>query len=259
MKHIFIYISIMILAIICVALIKLNREVVPAKVYTVDTYYSYVIDRDDTIDFFFYLNKTHVLKDIEAYDFVQIEDEKKSKSLSLDVHALKYINDEVYLGETYQKYVLMLDMPILNASFEIDDMYASIYLTNGEYYRFHMGSISLYHANKEEMEHLDWESLSAVKKEGYTLSRIYEIYVAFISLNQMVSHIEIGINQNVGYNIDDHKLTIHINDDQQLLYATPIIIYFVDDTIQIIDYFVYINDYQILKESGHLLNGYELS
>lgn len=259
MKHIFIYLSIMILAIICVALIKFNQEVIPTKVYTVDTYYSYVIDRDDTIDLYFYLNKTHILKDIEAYDFVQVEDDEKSKSLSLDVHALKYIDDEFYLGETYQKYVLMLDMPRLNASFKIDDMYASIYLTNGDHYRFHMGSISLYHANKEEMNHLDWESLSAVKKEGYTMSRIYEIYVEFLSLNQIISYIEIGFEKNVDYSIDDHKLTIHINDEQQLLYATPIMICFMDDTIQIIDYFVYINDFQILKESGHLLNGYELS
>lgn len=259
MKHIFIYLTIIVLSMLCVVIIKTNSEKLPAKIYTVNTYYSYVIDHNDTIDLFFYINDDHVLEDEDAYDIIYLENDDQSKSLSLDVQALKYVDDESYLGETYHKYVLMLDMPTLNVGFKIDEMYASIYLINGQHYRFYMGSLSLYKPVQEEMSYLDWQGLSAIKKEGSKLSRIHEIYITYLHLDKTITYVEIGEEKQVSHTIEDDKITLTLADENQLLYATPIIIHYLDDTIQIIDYFLYINDFQILKESGYLLNGYELS
>jgi hypothetical protein len=56
-----------------------------------------------------------------------------------------------------------------------------------------------------------------------------------------------------------NQLILSIPYQESLLYDVPIIITFVDDSVQTLDNFPYIIDYQVIKESGPLLHVYALN
>jgi len=258
MKKILVYVSICVFALLAVFFIKYNQKVIPPKLYTVYTYYSYTLD-DETIDIFFYLNKEHPLIDEQSYDHISIENSDQSKKVALTLNDIKYVYDEVYLGETYQKYVWIFEMPHMSQHFIIDDALLNITLLNGNNYQFNIGTISLYKFDESENDALNWRSLEASKKENGLISRMHQIYISYDDLSKTIENIELGVNDLVDYQIDHNQITITIDDEHQLFYATPIIINYLDGTSQKIDYFIYINDYYILKESGYLLYGYAIS
>ncbi len=259
MKNIIIYMTMLCIACLMVWIIKINDEVNPTKLYTVDTYYSYIVDTNETLDVIFYINQTHPLSDIDQYLDVDIENETRSMMLSMQPNSLKTVGEEVYLGEAYNKYMLSLDLPSINQSFYIDEAYIDITLVNNNSFIFYIGTVSLFTSEKTVVSSLDWTSLSAKKEQGILKSRLSEIDIEYNRLDKTISHIDLGVDFSVNYDLDDNLLTLMINDENQLFYACPVIIVYETGDIQIIDYFLYINDLQILKESGMMLNGYLLS
>lgn len=258
MKHIIFYMSLVLVAILLVVLIKINQEIIPLKLYTVDTYYSYMIKEDETIDVIFYLNGKHPLNDQKNYMEVNLSSKDLNEMLSLSIDELKSVGHESYLGETYTKYMLKLNMPSINQSFVIDDLYLNVRLLNDDSYQFYLGSLSLY-LSSDTCDALEWHALEGIKKEQSKLSRLYQIYISYQSLSKGINDIYIGFEHPVTFDIYDDKITLTIEDESQLLYGCPIVITFSDYTSLVIDYFLYINDYEILKESGMLLHGYVLS
>lgn len=258
MKHIIFYISLILIAILLVVIIKVNQEIIPLKLYTVDTYYSYMIEDDETIDVIFYLNGKHPLTDQDNYMEVNLSSEDLSEMLSLSIDELKSIGHESYLGETYTKYMLKLNMPSINQSFAIDELYLNVRLLNDDEYQFYLGSLSLYMSN-DPCDALNWHALEGIKEEQSKLSRLYQIYISYQNLSKGIEDIYIGYEHPVSFDISNDKITLTIKDERKLLYGCPIVITFNDHTSQVIDYFIYINDYEILKESGMLLHGYLLS
>ncbi len=258
MKHVIIYISMALIAFVMVWLVRTNEEVVPIKVYTVDTMYSYIIDNDETIDLNFYINDIHPLTDINSYLDFSIENEDCSKLIEVEPLGIKSIGNETYLGESYNKYQIEIKMPIINQSFTIDDAYIHIELEGDLVYRFYIGSLSLYQPN-EMVKAFDWYSLSAVKASNNQISRFSKIFIEYTQIDKTISYIELAKDYRVDYTLDEEILTLDIKDENRLYYATPVIIHYVTGEEEIINYFLYINDFQILKESGVLLHVYMLS
>ncbi|QWB95377.1 hypothetical protein KHQ89_05300 [Mycoplasmatota bacterium] len=259
MKHIFIYISLVLLATTLVWIIKENETVMPLKIYTLDTYYSYANQDNKSIEIDFYINGTHPLTDVESYMETELVNEDKNKKLSLDLNEIKMISSENYLGETYQKYALIFDMPNINQSFYIEDAFINITLLNQDEYEFYIGSFSLYTLEESDQEIFLWESLSAIKDAHIDINRMSQIQVTYDEIYQSITSVELGFGFETSYELTDDALLINITDEQQLFYACPIIIHYMNGESEIIDYFMYINDFQMMKQSGLLLHGYLLS
>lgn len=246
-------------AFLMIVLIKYNEKVPPQKIYSISTYYSYIVKPDEKISINLYFNSDTYMLDLSYYQDTYIANSDETKKLSVQLNEIKYKQTETYLGETYDCYSFIFMMPSLNQSFYINDALLYLYMINDDHYALKIGDISLYYMNSSEVDYLDWTSLSATKDEGILLSRMHDLYIEYVHIDKQINHIYLGYDYEVEFHINDDLISIMIPYDDFLLYACPIMILYSNDEIQIIDYFVYIKDYQILKESGMLLHGYLLS
>ena len=82
--------------------------------------------------------------------------------------------------------------------------------------------------------------------------------MTYIGLLKPITQIEIGTHVNLSFQMIEDTLTIHIPNDDYLLYDVPLRLHFDDGTTFTMPNFMYIVDYQILKESGPMINVYQL-
>jgi len=124
--------------------------------------------------------------------------------------------------------------------------------------KYYLGTLSIYHKPLKN-DHINWISLSGTKKNHSFLSRLNEIHISIDRLDKVIDKIEIDHYTKISYEIDLTLIKIYIEENGFLLNKVPIIIYYIDGDIDTIFEFNYIKDYQILKESGRLLNIYATS
>ncbi|MCR3905892.1 MAG: hypothetical protein NUK62_02520 [Tenericutes bacterium] len=259
MKNIIFYITVIILSGLMIVIITNNQEKVSPKVITVSKSYAYHYDPNQSIEIPLYLNQAnHPLSELTSYSSVYISNEDHSKKLELELIRVVKGHEESYLNERYQLYTLTFNMPYLDNLFDIDDCYLNINLINDDNYEFIIGTFSLYHVHTST-NHLNWTSLSGMKKEHTFLSRINKIIIEYDTLTEMIDYIEIGPYIESTYELTENQLIIHIESDDYLLDNVPIIIYYASNEQQVIENFRYIIDYQILKESGMLIHIYALN
>ena len=258
MKNLVIYVFIIVTVIFMVMIINKNEETRTPKILTVDTYYSYIDALDDVFYIDFYLSTSiHPLTEINAYLSVMIHDEAFDKSLDLNLFDIIYRHQETYLHETYYKYSYVFDMPALAYDFDILDCYLEISLTNESIYDLYVGSLSL-KTVRDDSHHLEWSALSGLKKEGSYLSRLDTITIHYEKIDENISHISLGNLYDVTFQVIEDEIIITIPFKAQLFYACPIIMIFADNETEVFNYFIYINDYEILKQSGQLIYYYAL-
>lgn len=258
MKHVVIYIFMSICIIFMVILINKNEKTLSPKVLTVDTYYSFLDTEDEFLYIDFYLStKYHPLTDIASYGNMVVHDEDNEKTLHLTLNNVIYRHQETYLNDTYYKYTYAFEMPVLAYDFDIAKCYLETELTNGEQYDFYIGSLSL-KTVVDDSNHLNWTSLSGIKKPDSYLSRLHEITISYDTLDESISSISLGALYDVSFEVLDDKIIIDVPYLEQLFNASPIIITFTDNEVEVFNYFVYINDYEILKQSGQLIYHYAL-
>ncbi len=256
MKHIFIYVTLFCLAALMVFIIKSNTKTPPIKLYTVDTYYSYILKDEETIDIAFYLNASYLLEDKASYAETTLHNEDDSKQLDVELSSINKAGSETYLGETYDKYIWSFYMPSMNQSFYLEDGYLNITLDNSMELDLYFGSLSLFYV-ESQVSYLNWTALSAIKGDT-DINRMHQIMIEYHEIDQMIEHISLGVDQEVLFDLDE-VLTLTLPNKNQCFNACPIIITYQNGDIEVIDYFIYIKDYQILKESGLMLYGYLLS
>ena len=256
MKHIFIYVTLFCLALLMVYVIKTNAKTPPIKLYTVDTYYSYILKDDETIDITFYLNTSYLLEEKTSYAETTLHNEDGTKQLDVEISSITSAGSENYLGESYDKYIWSFYMPSMNQSFYLEDGYLNIILDNDMELDLYFGSLSLYYV-ESQVSYLNWTALSAIKGDT-DINRMHQIMIEYDDIDQTIDHINLGVDQEVEFELDQ-ILTLTLPDKNQCLNACPIIITYHNGDIEVIDYFIYIKDYQILKESGLMLYGYLLS
>jgi hypothetical protein len=259
MKPLISYLFLIILALFT-TLILVNQETKPSgKLLTVSTQHFYVRNEEDLIEFMVFINlKNHPLTRVDSYAHVYITDATQTKKLELDLRKIDAGHQESYLKETYQAYYLKFKMPYLDGHFQIEDAYLSITLQNDDTYILKVGSFVLETVG-DNTEILFWTSLNGLKKENQFLSRLSQIHIAFDTLSQAIDYIHLGPYIDSSYEMKEEKLIITIKEAPYLLYQLPMIIHFVDGKRQVILNFKYLQDYQILKESGMLINHYALN
>jgi hypothetical protein len=260
MKHIIVYIMMVMVVVFMVILINKNQEIKSFKLLTVDTYYSYIDSEDSYVYVDFYLNtKKHPMVDENSYQSLSIHNQDETKSMDLLLVEVIEQHQETYLNEMYYKYTFHLEPPLLGYDFSIDECYLKVELLNETSYDLFIGAISFQTVYEDDIKHMDWNSLSGIKLEGSYLSRLKQIEIEYMTLDENIEAISVGPLYDVSYEIKNQKVIIDIPNHMQLFYACPIIITFEDNLVQVINYFVYIKDYEILKQSGQLIYHYALN
>ena len=259
MKHIIFYVLTACCACIIAYIIMHNTEEKHPKLLTIDTTYSYIYDDQQTIEIIFYINhKKHPLNDIRAYDYLYLANEDETKRIEVELKSVSKGHFESYLGETYQQIILQVKCPYVDGYYEIEHVFLKINLVNQQNYMIRLGDLFI-HQKESPDQYLVWQSLYGMKSENQFVSRLAEIHVPYETLEKPISSVSIGTNDLITFQLEDNILKITILYQEKLLFQVPVILTFDDESIQIIDNFRYIIDYQLLKESGPLVNIYALN
>lgn len=260
MKQILIYVFMVITVIFMVVLVSKNETVSSIKLLSVDTYYSFIDHEDEQLYIDFYLSdQKHPLINITNYDFIEVHNQARTKSLYLDLIEISYQLEEVYLNDIYHKYTYIFNAPHLSYDFEIEDCHLSVSLINDDSYTFYIGSLSLLSLTSNDEISFDWHALSGRKDEGKYIARLSEIVVEYNHLTKSIIDVSIGKFTHLEFEVTADYLKIEIPFEKQLLTACPLIITFNDDSVYIINYFIYMNDFETLKQAGQLIYHYALN
>ncbi|MFH0767854.1 MAG: hypothetical protein ABH890_01105 [Bacillota bacterium] len=200
----------------------------------------------------------HPIAYFPSYASIELCNQAETKKLLMPLEKLSYGFEENYLNETYYQIILYLKLPDLDQDFLIEDLWINIFLVNDDHYTFSLGAFSLM-AEKSNTSALEWNALDGKKNAQSYLSRLGTIEIEYQSLNKTVETILIGIEYAIDYVIEADKIVLTIPLENMLLDNVPIIIRFTDGTKQTISNFRYMIDYQILKESGMLIETYALN
>lgn len=259
MRQVVLYLF-MIAALAFMALMINKRETQPSpKLLTVKTDYRFIDEREEPLYFEFYTStKNHPLLLLDSYEQFIIHNETESTQLTLVLKELIYLHEESYLNDLYYKFSYLCEAPLLEMDFYLEDAFLTIILINGHHDTFYLGSISLITPN-ESTNHLDWQALSGEKKPGSYLSRLAQINVEFKTLNQSIHSIYVDSETPSEFYIENQILIILIEEQSALLNACPVVIWFQDGSQQLLPYFIYIKDFEILKNSGPLIYHYALN
>jgi hypothetical protein len=259
MKNIVFYVFVLLLSATLVYIIIENKPKRISKIIFVETTYSYLAQENLEMDVSFYVNmKNNPLVSKDSYDYLYLSNHADSKRLEVTIKEMTSSHYESYLGEDYLKYTMTLFMPYLFGDFEIEDLFISVYLMNLEQHIFKLGSLFIKDVSSSS-NHLNWTGLNGIKEEHIYLSRLGEIHMDYLHLGMPIESISMGTDDQVTFSILEDVLVIDIVYQPTLLYDVPLIITFIDDTVQTIQNFPYIIDYQIIKESGPLLHVYALN
>lgn len=259
MKHLFVYIFMVTLVVFMVILVNKNQDSIQPILLSVDTYYSYLDEEEKDCYLDFYLNtKDHPMVDQTSYSNFKLHNQAYSKSIELELKDVIFLHEETYLNETYYKYSYVFNMPLLGYDFDILSSYLEISLVNEELYDIYIGSISFKTIDEDESV-IDWIALSGRKEENQYLSRLYEIDIEYIELLDEIKQISIGNLYDVSFEVLDEIIKITIPYKNELFYACPIFITFNNNQVNTINYFVYMKDYETLKQSGQLIYHYALN
>ncbi|MCK9235251.1 MAG: hypothetical protein WC225_03730 [Acholeplasmataceae bacterium] len=259
MRQVVLYLF-MIAALAFMALMINKRETEPSpKLLTVKTDYRFIDDSEQPLYFEFYTStKNHPLLLLDSYEQLIIHNETETTQLTLVLKEIIYLHEESYLNDLYYKFSYLCEAPLLEMDFYLEEAFLTIVLVNNDQYTFYLGSIGLITPN-ESTNHLDWQALSGEKKPGSFLSRLAQIKVEFNGLNQSIHSIYVdGVTPSEFY-IENQTLIVLIDEQNALLNACPVVIWFQDGSHQLLPYFIYIKDFEILKNSGPLIYHYALN
>jgi len=260
MKKMVIYLFLTAIVILMVTIIYRIEKNDLEKLLMISTYYTYADRENENIYIDFYIsNRNHLLTSKSSYEQFYLHNSDQSKTLTLNLNKIIYHQKEVYLNETYYKYSFVFDSPLLTNDFLIEDAYLNLFLVNQTSYDFYIGSISFKDVSYYDSKLLDLKSLSGKKKKDSYLSRLDQIEIEFYQLEDIIKTISIGTEFDVNYQLNENQISIDIPYDDKLLYACPIFIEFEGGEKQLLDYFVYVKEFDSLAKSGQLIYHYALS
>jgi len=240
-------------------LILHNQEKIIPKVLTIDTTYTYLSGENQKMEVSLYINhKHHPINDQQAYQFIYLSDQEKTKRIEVELINIKKGHFETYLHETYQQITLYFKLPYISANLDMMDAYLNITLINQANYQFFLGDF-FYSNIYSDGEFLDWTGLHGLKEENQFISRLKTIIIPFTHLEKEIENISLGTTDFTTFKIEEKTLHLTIEKRSQLLFNVPLIITYHDQSIQTISNFRYFIDYQTLKESGPMVNIYALN
>jgi hypothetical protein len=258
MKTLMFYLSTLVLVITMGIMLYYDKPVISPQMLSVDRAYHLIAGRDDTIDIPLYLNvDDHDILSQDRHISGYLSNREGTKKMDIHLINIQLGQKEYYLDMIWKEWIFIYELQVLGHDYQILDLYLEVILDQGDTYRIQLGKLSILSVT-EDHEHLDWHSLSARKAPDSLFSRIETIVIEYTSLHQAIDSVLIGVNSPCGFFMDEEKITIVIAYENYVMNRVPIVIYFQDGSIQIIDSFTYLIDHRLLKESGMLVTTYAL-
>ena len=238
-------------------LMNMRPKSIP-KVITVDTEYSFLMGDDERGSFVIYINeKHHDLTKISHYDRLYIYDNHDESKIELSLLTVALGHEEMYLSERFYRIIITFKLPFSNHDFSFKDAYIGIDLNSQAHYDFRLGKVYFMKPSNDSVR-CDYETLEGRKKIDALLSRLHYIYLTSFESDHTLLSIYLNPDREVMFTYEQGLLVMTIPDDLYLLYNTPIRLHFIDGSIYHIPNFNYMMDYIILKESGPLINSYDV-
>ncbi|MGI6782288.1 MAG: hypothetical protein ACOX56_05645 [Acholeplasmataceae bacterium] len=247
-----------------IAVIVTNKPKVSPKLLTVKTEYNYVYTDTKRVTIKIYSNKskhkTHFIDNIN-YAFLVNEDE--SNRFELELLEINYSHSEKYIGDEFYCYNYHFKMPRLETNMLIDNAYLEIQLVDGTNYLLEIGKFQfLYYPNVGEEHVIKILGLYGYKQEGSEFPRLNKIIIETSDLaNTTVESISIDGTNDLIYHINQNEIHIEIPFSRVSLFQAPLILTLTKDgttSIQVIDNFLYFNDYHTLEIGSDLCHIYEV-
>ena len=258
MKRLLFYLVVILLS-VCLGLIleKMSPTLQP-KLLTVDTEYSFLMDEDQVGTFSLYINDlSHDIVNESMILRIILEDLETKDLIELTLYEIDLGHDEVYLNEVFTRVFLKFIVPNLSEDWVFDDANLRVELNNQSEFSLRLGRVTFLKRGSDEVM-IDWSSLDGLKRTNDLRSRLGEIHLSFIGSLKPILSVEIGTHVDVSFQLSEDTLTLYIPTDDYLLYDVPLRLHFNDGTTFSMSNFIYIVDYQILKESGPMINVYQL-
>jgi hypothetical protein len=258
MKRALFYLAVILMSVLLGLLLNNMEPKKVVKLLTVDTEYAYLMEKDAIGTIFFYLNQPqHKITSKEAISRVILHDQKKASLVELNLYMIEKGHEEIYLNESFTKYLLHFVLPRLSEDWVFEDAYVTIELSDQREYSIRLGRFTFFAKSSEE-PYLDWTSLEGQKAKNDLRSRLKTIVITYAGSIKDIESIEIGSNVHLTYETLEKTLTIHIPNDSYVLSYVPVIILYTDGSKDTISHFLFFNDYVMLKESGPMINVYAL-
>lgn len=220
---------------------------------SVETTYSKLYDDQTPLTVPIYISAhAHEMLSETYINHIQLIDEDAGFELLIDGYHISYGHQETYVNEVFQQVLFHMEMPYFGRDLTMLNAELIIDMTDGKTHRMPIGQLHLVHRIEGMVNRLDVKSQYGIKQTGDTLSRLHEVHLHVYEQPQGINRMDIG-GIEVSYLLDGMILKLSIPYDDSLLYDVPIRIYYDDGHIDHIDNFIYIIDYEILKESGPLL------
>ncbi|MGI6787770.1 MAG: hypothetical protein ACOX5X_04435 [Acholeplasmataceae bacterium] len=246
-----------------IAIILTNKPKVSAKLLTVETEYNYVYTDSKIVTIKIYSNKrkhkTHFLDNIN-YTFLVNED--NTNRFELELLEINYSHEEKYIGDDYYCYNYHFKMPRLETNLLINEAFLEIQLVDGKEYLLSIGKFKfLYYPNVGFENLIKISSLYGYKQEGNEFPRLNKIIIETDNLsNTVIESVSLDGDNNLNYEANQNEIIIYIPFAKKALFHAPIILIITKNGttgLQVIDNFLFFNDYQILEISSELCNLYE--
>lgn len=247
-----------------IAIIVSNKPKVSAKILTVETEYNYVYTDTKKITIKIFSNKIkHKVHFIDNINYVFLENNDQTNRFELDLEEISYSHEEKYIGDDYYCYNYHFKMPRLESNLLLEDAKLHITMINGDNYSLSIGSFQfLYYPEVGLEKVVKILGEYGYKQEGSEFSRLNKIILEVESLkNVTIESITIDSQVNLDFEIKDSEIIILIPFKRIALFQAPIIINLTKDgisTTQVVDNFLFFNDYHTLETSSDLCNLYEI-
>ena len=258
MKRILFYLSVILFSVMLGFILERMKPKKVGKLLSIDTEYAYLMEKDAIGMISFYVNQTnHPVVSKDDITRMILRDQRNISLIELQLYMIEKGHEEVYLNEHFAKYALHFMMPSLSEDWVFEDAHLTIELLDQREYTIKLGRLTFFTPSMEE-SYLDWTSLEGKKAKNDLRSRLHTITITYAGEIKPIEKIMIGTKVDLMHEITLQLLTIHIPNDTFTLYHVPVIICYLDGSKDTLYPFPFFTDYHMLKESGPMINVYQL-
>ncbi len=246
-----------------IAIIITNKPKVSDKLLTVNTDYNYVYTDSKNITIKIYSNKKkHKINFKENINYSFLVSLDETNRFELELLDINYSHEEKYIGDDYYCYNYHFKMPRLETNLLIEEAHLEIQLLDGTNYLLKIGKFNfLYYPNVGKDIQINILGLHGYELQGSEFPRLNKIILETDDLNNtLIESISIDGVNNLSFEIKQNEIHILIPFEKILLFQVPLILTITKNgttKMQIVDNFLYFNDYQTLKTAFDLCNVYE--
>ena len=243
-----------------IAIIITNKEKVSDKIITIQTENNYLYTESKRINFRIYTNKKkHKIHFANNFSHVFLESEDEGQRFELELVDITYSHQEKYINDEYYCYIYSFIMPRLESNLLINEANLNITLINNINYILPIGNFNFMYFSDVGVESvISVDGLFGYKRERSEYSRLAKIIIEYEKkMDFTLEDVNINGKQSLEFKVTNEEIEILIPYQQLALNQAPVILIFSaggKSITQVIDNYHFFSDYQVLENSGDLVN-----